>query len=61
MSSASGRPLSTIAVLTLADIKAAADAFDRGDAGVFDALDVIIAAVDMYRAASGREPHRGAA
>jgi hypothetical protein len=55
-----------VAILTLAEIKAAADAFDRGDTSVFDALDSIGVAVDAYRAAlPGRtprgRPRRGAA
>ena len=40
------------AILTLAEIKAATDAFDRGDINVFDALDEIRMAVDVYRAAA---------
>ena len=37
------------AVLTLAEVKAAVDAFDRGDASVFCAIDAIQIAVDTYR------------
>jgi hypothetical protein len=40
------------AILTLAEIKAATDAFDRGDINVFDALDEIRMAVEAYRAAA---------
>ena len=40
------------AILTLAEIKAATDAFDRGDINVFDALDEICMAVEAYRAAA---------
>lgn len=32
-------PFATTAILTLAEIKAAVEAFDRGDTNVFDALD----------------------
>lgn len=47
---------SGLAILTLAEIKAATDAFDRGEANVFDALDAIIAAVEAYRAAADARP-----
>lgn len=33
------------AILTLAEIKAAIEAFDRGESNVFDALDVITIAI----------------
>jgi hypothetical protein len=36
------------AVLVMAEIKAATDAFDRGDTNVFDALDAIRVAVEAY-------------
>jgi hypothetical protein len=36
------------AVLVMAEIKAATDAFDRGDTNVFDALDAIRVAVETY-------------
>jgi len=36
------------AVLVMAEIKAATDAFDRGDANVFDALDAIRFAIKAY-------------
>ena len=36
------------AVLAMAEIKAAADAFDRGDTNVFDALDSVRVAVEGY-------------
>lgn len=45
-------PLATTAILTLADIKAAVDVFDRGESNVFDALDAIIVAVDAHQAAT---------
>lgn len=52
----------TTAILILAEIKAAAGAFDRGDSDVFDALDAIVVAVESYQAArnadAGRESHR---
>jgi len=40
------------AILTLAEIKAATEAFDRGDINVFDALDEIRMAVEAHRAAA---------
>jgi hypothetical protein len=39
------------AVLTLADIKAASAAFDRGDTNIFEAIDAIVIACEAYRAA----------
>ena len=47
------------AILTLAEIKAATEAFDRGEANAFDALDAIEVAIDAYRAAA--RPRRDAA
>jgi hypothetical protein len=46
-----------VAVLTLAEIKAATEAFDRGDSNVFDTLDAIVIAVEVQQnaAASRRE------
>jgi len=40
------------ALLTLVEIKAAAEAFDRGDTNVFDAMDAIIVAVEAYKKAA---------
>ena len=55
-------PLATTAILTLAEIKAAVEAFDRGESNVFDSLDAIIVAVEAYQAAMAhderREPQR---
>lgn len=39
------------AILALAEVKAAAEAFDRGETNAFDALEAIADAVDAYRAA----------
>ena len=54
----------TTAILTLADIKAAADAFERGEVNVFDALDATAVAIEAYEA-TAREatarPRRDAA
>ena len=44
-------PLAKAAILTLAEIKAAIEAFDRGDTNAFDAMDAILCAVEAYRAA----------
>ena len=46
-------------ILFLAEIKAAVQSFDRGDANVFDALDSILIAVEAYRATT--KPKRKAA
>lgn len=55
-------PFATTAILTLAEIKAAVEAFDRGESNVFDALDAIIVAVEAHQAAmvhdARREPRR---
>jgi hypothetical protein len=40
------------AILALAEIKAAVEAFDRGETNVFDALDVIAVAVEAYQNAT---------
>jgi len=58
------RPLSNhsshpAAVLTLSDIAAAIEAFNRGDCNVYDALDAISVAVEAYHAAT--QPRRDAA
>ena len=42
------------AVLVLAEIKSASDAFDRGEINAFDALDAVLAAVEAYHAAEQR-------
>jgi hypothetical protein len=44
-------PFATTAVLTLAEIKAAVEAFDRGATNVFDTLDAIIVAVETHQVA----------
>jgi len=45
------------AVLAMAEIKAATEAFDQGDTNVFDALDAVRVAVEAYadREVSKRE------
>ena len=47
------------AILVLADVKSAVEAFDAGEIGVFDALDAIEVAVEAYRTAA--ETRRNAA
>jgi hypothetical protein len=42
-------PISKSAVLAIAEIKAATEAFDRGETNVFDALDVIAVAVVAHQ------------
>ncbi len=46
------RTPTVIAVLTLAEIKAATQSFDSGQANVFDALDAIMFAIETYRHAA---------
>lgn len=50
-----------IALLTLAEIKAAAECFDRGEANVFDTLDAIVVAVAAFQAAAPYRIRRDAA
>lgn len=52
---------SVFAILTLAEVKAATDAFDRGENNVFDTLDTIVVAVEAYRSRSCGDDRRGAA
>ncbi|MFM7206337.1 MAG: hypothetical protein ACKO4T_06700 [Planctomycetaceae bacterium] len=40
------------AIFAVAEIKAATDAFDRGDRNVFDTLDAIVAAIEAWQAAT---------
>ena len=51
------RTPAALAILTLSEIKAAAERFDRGAVNVFDALDAIVEAITAYRLAMkpGRE------
>lgn len=44
------------AVLAIAEIKTATDAFGRGEANVFDALDAIAVAVEAYQNALASRP-----
>ena len=46
------------AILTLAEIKTAVHAFDRGESNVFDALDAIILAVEAYQTETTVKPIR---
>lgn len=55
------QPSPAAAIVTLAEIKAAVDAFDRGDTNVFDALDAIIVAVEPHQATATPEPRLDAA
>ena len=52
------QPSPAAAILTLAEIKAAVEVFDRGDTNVFDALDAIIVAVEAHQAAMAHETRR---
>ncbi len=45
------RTPAAIAILALAEIRAATDVFDCGEANVFDALDAVTVSVESYRAA----------
>ena len=61
MTSGKPRAPSPLAILTLADITSAADAFNRGETNIFEALDSIIAAIAAYQATSLPEGRRHAA
>ncbi len=41
-------------IMAIAEIKAAADAFDRGETNAYDAMDAIVVAIEAYRAAVER-------
>lgn len=51
----------SLALFTLAEIKAASEAFEAGDTNVFDALDAIIEALEDFRAAADERSRRDAA
>lgn len=46
------------AIITLAEIKAALEAFDRGETNVFDALDSVVVAIEAYQAAARSLVHK---
>jgi hypothetical protein len=48
----SNQSIQTATILTLAEIKAALEAFDRGETNAFDALDAIVVEVEAYRTAT---------
>ena len=52
--------LAKAAVLTVAEIKSATEAFDRGEANVLDTLDAIVVAVEAYQAAALAKPTQAA-
>lgn len=52
-------PSARAAILVLAEIKAAVEAFDRGEKNAFDVLDAVCVAVEAWRAAA--RPRRRAA
>ena len=47
-----------IVILAMAEIKAATDAFERGEANVHDAIDAIAAAVEACREAAAEQRRR---
>ncbi len=53
--------LAKAVILTLAEIKAAVEAFDRGETNAFDALDAVVMEVEAYREAARPDKRRGAA
>lgn len=56
MSTHKRRPPAPSAILVLAEIKAAVEAFDRGETNAFDAIDAILVSAEAYRAAAKRRP-----
>jgi hypothetical protein len=61
MSSNNSHALATTAILTLAEIKHVAEAFDGGEVNLFDALDAIGVAVEAYQGEVQQQTRRGAA
>jgi hypothetical protein len=61
MSSNNSHALATTAILTLAEIKHVAEAFDGGEVNLFDALDAIGVAVEAYQVEVQQQTRRGAA
>jgi hypothetical protein len=61
MSSSNSHALATTAILTLAEIKHVAEAFDGGEVNLFDALDAIGVAVEAYQVEVQQQTRRGAA
>lgn len=59
MATNNGVTHATIAILTMAEIQTAAEAFEQGETNVFDALDAIVAVIEAYQAAA--QPRREAA
>ncbi len=53
------RAPAVVAIVLLAEIKAATHSFDSGQVNVFDALDTIMTAIESYRYA--KDVHRDAA
>ncbi len=60
MSSEHCHARATMAILTLAEIKHATDAFNGGEANLFDALDAIAAAIEAYQAEVQQQARRSA-
>jgi hypothetical protein len=61
MSSHNSHALAAMAILTLAEIKAVARAFDGGEVNLFDALDAVSAAVEAYQVEALQQARRRAA
>lgn len=54
MHTSQNRSLTHAVIMALAEIKAATDAFDRGETNAYDAMDAIVVAIEAYRAAAER-------
>lgn len=54
MNTTQNRSLTHAVIMAIAEIKAAAEAFDRGETNAYDAIDAILVAIEAYRAAAER-------
>jgi len=54
MNTTQNRSLTHAVIMAIAEIKAAADAFDRGETNAYDSMDAILVAIEAYRAAAER-------
>lgn len=52
MNTTQNRSLTHAVIMAIAEIKAAAEAFDRGETNAYDAIDAILVAIEAYRAAA---------
>jgi hypothetical protein len=58
MTKSASSAITKATILSLADIKAAIDSFERGESNAFDTLDAICMAVESHQTAMGADPQR---